>query len=158
VDDAGRPVEPGREGRLVVTDLANRLMPFIRYDLGDIGSLAPEPCPCGRGLPLLATLIGRPTEVLVLPSGRSVPSLFLYMLLEDRMSLFLEYQFIQTSTDRLEIAVVPAPGAGFGSAQAAELERRFRDYLKEPVEVAVRVVDAIPLTPAGKRPLLRTLP
>jgi len=158
VDDAGRPVEPGREGRLAVTDLANRLMPFIRYDLGDIASLAPEPCPCGRGLPLLATLTGRPTEVLILPSGRGVPALFLYMLLEDRMSLFLEYQFIQTAVDRLEIAVVPAPDAGFGPAEAAELERRFRDYLKEPVEVAVRVVDTIPLTPAGKRPLLKTLP
>jgi len=158
VDDAGRPVEPGRESRLVITDLANRLMPFIRYDLGDIGALAPEPCPCGRGLPLLATLSGRQTEVLILPSGLGVPAAFLHMLLEDRTSLFLEYQFIQTSTDRLEIAVVPAPGAGFGPADAAELERRFRDYLKEPVEVAVRVVDAIPLTPAGKRPLLRTLP
>jgi hypothetical protein len=96
--------------------------------------------------------------VLILPSGRGVPAAFLHMLLEDRTSLFLEYQFIQTSIDRLEIAVVSAPGAGFGPAEAAELERRFRDYLKEPVEVAVRVVDAIPLTPAGKRPLLRTLP
>jgi phenylacetate-CoA ligase len=49
VDDAGRPVEPGREGRLVVTDLANRVMPFIRYDLGDIGSLAPNPARAGGG-------------------------------------------------------------------------------------------------------------
>jgi phenylacetate-CoA ligase len=34
------PASPGELGRIVVTDLYNRLMPMIRYDTGDIGALS----------------------------------------------------------------------------------------------------------------------
>jgi phenylacetate-coenzyme A ligase PaaK-like adenylate-forming protein len=44
----GRAVDPGQVGRVTITDLSNYAMPIVRYDVGDIGSLIDEPCPCGR--------------------------------------------------------------------------------------------------------------
>ena len=157
VDDDGRPVEPGREGRIIITDLGNRLMPFIRYDLGDRGTLASEPCPCGRGLPLLGSLCGRATETLVLPSGKRRAGTQLSTVMDSRADAIWEYQFQQTAIDRIEVTIVPAPGVTFGTAEQEDLARRLRDFLGEPVEFSLRLVDVIPRDPSGKRPLLKTL-
>jgi phenylacetate-CoA ligase len=43
----GSPVEPGREGTVVLTCLDQLAMPLIRYEHGDICRLRPEPCACG---------------------------------------------------------------------------------------------------------------
>jgi aspartate 1-decarboxylase len=47
------PVKPGEAGELVITDLKNYYMPFIRYRTGDLAVRSERRCPCGRGLPLL---------------------------------------------------------------------------------------------------------
>ena len=42
----------GKTGEIVVTHLATRDFPFIRYRTGDIGVLSDRCCSCGRGLPI----------------------------------------------------------------------------------------------------------
>jgi len=158
VDDEGRPVEPGREGRIIITDLGNRLMPFIRYDIGDRGSLAPGLCPCGRGLPLLASLSGRSVERLILPSGKWFAVSVLAWALGGLQDLMWEFQFRQTAPDQLEVLVVPNPGVTFGVSEQEAIIRGLRDLLGEQMVIAVRVVDLIPRDPSGKRPLLKILP
>jgi phenylacetate-CoA ligase len=158
VDDEGRPVEPGREGRIIITDLGNRLMPFIRYDIGDRGSLAPGLCPCGRGLPLLTSLSGRSVERLILPSGKRLAGSVLAWALGGLRDLLWEFQFRQTAPDQLEVLVVPDPGVAFGASEQEAITRVLRDLLGEPMVISVRVLDLIPRDPSGKRPLLKTLP
>ncbi|MEU6036566.1 hypothetical protein ABZ801_14260 [Actinomadura sp. NPDC047616] len=55
-----RPVPPGTAGLLVLTDLLNTTMPFVRYVVGDVGVLleAGGSCACGRVTPRLL-LLGR---------------------------------------------------------------------------------------------------
>jgi putative adenylate-forming enzyme len=75
VDADGRAVPDGEPGeRLVVTNLFNRTLPLIRYELSDLVTIAPEPCACGRPLRLVADLAGRVDDVLHLPGrdGRAV--------------------------------------------------------------------------------------
>jgi len=75
VDDAFRPVEPGRPGRrLLLTNLYNYTQPLIRYDVSDMLTLDPAPCSCGRPFPLIAAIEGRQEEVveLVGPDGRAI--------------------------------------------------------------------------------------
>jgi len=57
VDREGRALPPGESGEIVVTHLATRDFPFIRYRTGDVGVLDDRLCSCGRGLPLLTRLI-----------------------------------------------------------------------------------------------------
>ena len=39
LDDAGKVLSNGEEGRIVITDLYNKAHPFIRYEIGDMGSI-----------------------------------------------------------------------------------------------------------------------
>lgn len=54
----GKPARPGEAGDIVLTCTTNRVMPLIRYRVGDRGRLSPDPCRCGRphfqGLVLVA--------------------------------------------------------------------------------------------------------
>lgn len=69
VDDDYRPVPPGEPGsRLLVTNLFNRTQPLIRYELNDLVTVSPDPCPCGRPFPLLKSIEGRSDDVLELPA------------------------------------------------------------------------------------------
>lgn len=56
---ADTPVEPGEEGRLVITTLNVEGMPLIRYCLGDITFILENKCPCGRTSPRLGPILGR---------------------------------------------------------------------------------------------------
>jgi phenylacetate-CoA ligase len=67
----GKPCAAGETGRVVVTTLHNFAMPLIRYDIGDYATVG-EPCPCGRGLPVLSRIMGRVRNMLTLPSGDKV--------------------------------------------------------------------------------------
>jgi len=53
------PVGPGREGELVFTTITKEGFPLIRYRTGDISSIDPEPCACGRTSVRMARVMGR---------------------------------------------------------------------------------------------------
>jgi phenylacetate-CoA ligase len=84
VDDSGKPVEPGIEGRVIVTALYNKAMPFIRYELGDRAVLSNM---VKNGRRTLEKVSGRINDVIKLPSGKISPGLTFYYiskkLLED---------------------------------------------------------------------------
>lgn len=69
LDDQGQQCGPGEVGRVVVTNLHNFAMPLIRYQLGDFAEVG-DPCPCGRGLPVLRQVMGRVRNLLTMPDGR----------------------------------------------------------------------------------------
>ncbi|MBC7544303.1 MAG: AMP-binding protein [Candidatus Sericytochromatia bacterium] len=50
------PLPDGEEGMLLVTNLDRHLAPVIRYEIGDMARILPEPCPCGRTTPLFELL------------------------------------------------------------------------------------------------------
>ena len=105
VDSDGRPVSTGQSGHIVVTNLHSFAMPFIRYDTGDIGSLSDEPCPCGRGLPLLTVLQGRNSGFIQTSSGRHIPgSAFRF----DKLAPLgiTQYQMTQHNLDSITLSVV----------------------------------------------------
>lgn len=77
VDEEYRPAPPGTASRTtLLTNLANRVQPILRYDLGDSVTMLPSPCPCGSGLPAIQ-VEGRRDEVLSFsgPGGETVPIL-----------------------------------------------------------------------------------
>jgi phenylacetate-CoA ligase len=73
VDEDGRPVPDGERGaRILVTNLFNRVLPLIRFEVSDMVTLDPARCLCGRTSTRITTLHGRSDDVLVLP-GRDGP-------------------------------------------------------------------------------------
>jgi phenylacetate-CoA ligase len=72
LDENNCAVEPGKEGDLILTSLYTRAMPLIRYRLGDLVSIEPDPCPCGCSFPRIRRITGRADDLLRLPSGEWV--------------------------------------------------------------------------------------
>ena len=68
VDEENRPVPPGElSSAVLVTNLANRVQPLIRYKMGDRVAISLDPCPCGSPFPVIR-VIGRTDEVLAFPT------------------------------------------------------------------------------------------
>jgi len=68
VDEHGRPVPPGEMGaKTLLTVLANRTLPLIRYELSDRIALEPSACGCGRPYARIREVGGRQGDVLRLP-------------------------------------------------------------------------------------------
>ena len=107
LDDEGAPVKAGEPGTIVVTDLMNRAMPFVRYKVEDVGVPTDRKCSCGRGLPLMAYVTGRMADFLVRRDGSKVAGV---SLIENTLTLVPgvnQMQIIQHALDELEIKIVP---------------------------------------------------
>ena len=77
LNDNNEPVPNGEHGHIISTNLANYVMPFIRYNTGDLGILSTEKyCCCGRGYHKLSNIIGRTRDVIYTPDGRKIHGAF----------------------------------------------------------------------------------
>lgn len=107
VDDAGRPVGPGDPAaRTLVTGLANRTFPFIRYDIGDQVTLIAGDCACGSAFARVADIEGRRDDDFRYGSIAVPPLVFRHILGSDPS--ISEYQVTQTA-DGADILVVGSP-------------------------------------------------
>jgi phenylacetate-CoA ligase len=107
VDEQGKVQSPGQEGYLIWTGFINRAMPFIRYQVGDLGILEKEPCPCGKPYPLVKPTLTRDSDYLITPSGRVFsPRALSNQVFKNRVS-FQSCQFVQEKSNEIIIHVVP---------------------------------------------------
>jgi phenylacetate-coenzyme A ligase PaaK-like adenylate-forming protein len=146
LDDDGRPTPDGQEGNIVITDLYNYGMPFIRYANGDRALAGFETCDCGRGLPLLKKVVGRRLDMLHATGGRALPGEFFPHLVKD-FAAVRRFQVIQETPDRVRFTMV-APD--LGADDRAKLQHLVRDALGSGVAVEFEQVEQIRQTPAGK--------
>lgn len=146
VDDAGEPVAPGVEGDVVITDLTNLGMPFIRYRNGDRAVMADGPCPCGRTLPRLARVVGRRLDVLTTPTGEALPGEFFPHILKD-FAAVLRYQVIQERPESITVKLV-APD--WSPDDTMRFDSEVASVAGGGLRVELVHVPDIPLTGAGK--------
>lgn len=148
----GRRALPGELGEVVITDLNNLCLPFIRYRVGDLAEAMDEAkeCPCGRGLPRVGRIEGRVQSLVIGAQGRVMPGSFFLHVLKDYDYLVRQFQVIQEERAAIILKVVK------GSRFAPELFEReilsvLRRYLGEETRIDVQFVDLIPLVRTGKR-------
>lgn len=148
-DDAGRPLSDG-VGNVLITDLHNWGMPFLRYANGDLAGARAggASCACGRGLRLFGPVEGRRLDVLRTLDGRIIPGEFFPHLLKE-VSAVDRFQVRQRRLDRLELLIVPQ--GSFGKADEAFLREHIGRITGPQTELEIRIVADIPLTASGKR-------
>lgn len=142
----GTPCLPGEIGRVVVTTLHGFATPLIRYEIGDYAEVG-EPCPCGRGLPVLNRIMGRSRNMLTLPSGDRLwpvvrPSRYM------DVAPVLQMQMIQHQPGRIEVRMVVSRMAG--QAEEAALKAAICDSLGHPFQLDLVYVDHLARSPGGK--------
>lgn len=150
VDAADRALPPGELGEIAVTDLTNRALPFIRYRTGDLGILADEPCPCGRGLPRLLEVRGRLLDILRGADGRPIAGELFPHLLKD-FDVVEAFRVIQDDPTVITVEVV-APA--WTERHDAQLRAATASALGPGTQLEIRAVPDLPRTGAGKRKLV----
>jgi phenylacetate-coenzyme A ligase PaaK-like adenylate-forming protein len=154
VDGDGRPVPDGERGsRLLVTNLYNRVLPLIRFEISDVATLASERCECGRRSRRMTTLHGRADDVLYLAGGDgrvAVHPLHFDVVTADRA--VREFQIVQQGP-RLLLRVALRDGT-----VVPEASHRLRERVCERLSmlgvrdtvVAVEPCEGIPRVGGGK--------
>jgi phenylacetate-CoA ligase len=144
----GRPAKPGEAGEIVVTDLMNYGMPFIRYKVGDMAVPSDRKCPCGRGFPLLERVEGRTADYVVTPDGSLISGISLTENLATLVPGLEQMQIVQEATDFLRLRIVP--GEQFGDASVRTIEELIRKRFGPAMRHECELVETIPCEPSGK--------
>jgi phenylacetate-CoA ligase len=164
VREDGSPAAPGEVGRVVITDLHNEVMPFIRYDTGDLAVAGETGCPCGRGFPLVGPIEGRSSECIRTADGSLLSAVVLGAYLKiggpqfryrDHLEAIRHYQLVQEGPERFRLRVVPEPGFDFQRQQ--RLQEDLTRLLGATVNVLIEIVEEIPPEKSGKRPVIKVM-
>jgi phenylacetate-CoA ligase len=159
VDNDGEHVTPGERGKVLLTDLNNHAMPFIRYDIGDIGILSDSICSCGRGLHLVKPIDGQ----LVLRNEHFVYSadkekIFLpefSFLLED-FTKISQFQIIQKNQNEILLRLIK--GKHYTKNLEMDISHRIKSILDD-INIEFDYVDEIKLDRNGEHKfILREMP
>jgi len=135
-----RPAEPGKPGTVVATTLNALAMPFIRYRLGDISTPIAKKCSCGSPLPLIGPVQGREDDMIHLPSGKLLSSFGLQFILRP-FTWVDQFRFIQKGPDHLLLQL--ATQGGLHEDFLSKIKAGFLEYLKEPMQVEIQIVNFI---------------
>ena len=147
IDNEGRVLQNGEAGEIVVTHLATRDFPFIRYRTGDVGVLGEEVCSCGRGLPILKEIQGRTTDFVKAVDGTVLHGLALIYILRDIEGIEL-FKIIQNSLEKTTIQIIK--NDQYKQMNELKIRQEFKQRLGESVEIAVQYVEKIKNEKSGK--------
>lgn len=149
VDEKGNTLPAGQSGEIVISNLINRGTVLFNYRMGDLATLSPELCDCGRTLPVLSDLHGRLNDLIILADGEvrheSVVMSRLYA-----VPGVMQLQITQRGLSSFLIKVVLA------GSDAMAVERDIRDNFlgiigqAAGITLDIETVDAIPREKSGK--------
>ena len=134
-------------GEIIITQLNNYGMPFIRYRIGDIGRLSDEVCPCGNSLPILEDLMGRTTATFRTKDGRLIHGGYFTQQFYGIQTVN-QFQLIQENYNRCTLKLVV--NEGFTKDILNWLVGKIKEALGPEVEVVADFVEEIPRPSSGK--------
>ena len=153
VDATGQALPADESGDVVVSNLVNRATVLLNYRLGDIATILPDRCPCGRSLPLLSFLQGRSDDWIELASGQIVHPQAVRIIFTDEEQIW-QYQVVQRTNTHFSLTVVAAETCDRQRTRE-RIAAKFARAFGEDITVDISFVDSIDRTAGGKfRPVL----
>jgi phenylacetate-coenzyme A ligase PaaK-like adenylate-forming protein len=152
VDADNRPVPPGQPGqKVLLTNLANTVQPFIRYEIGDRLVMTTAPCRCGNRLPRFERVDGRAADFFWVRVGAGYRPLLAYPIQHalEYVRDVREWQAVQVGRNRIAVRVELLPGATLDGARARrKLDERLETVgLRGELEVELEVVPRLTWDP-----------
>ena len=148
LDDNYQNTEGTEKYKLIITDLDNYAMPFIRYEIGDMGEILESSCSCGRNLPLM-NVQGRSFDIIIGLNGNRLGGTFWTLLFRTLVNGIEEFQVIQKSKYELNINLIT--NNNFKSDNILILEKKIKELCGLEMIINFRLVDYIPKTKSGKQ-------
>ena len=148
VDKDNHPVPDGTKGaKVLITNLANYVQPLIRYEIGDIVTMATEHCGCSNNLPLIERIDGRDSDMFYIETDarRRPLSPVIFELAVAQILDAREYQIVQEEPNQFRVLIEPLPGAEFNRDHADRvLRKQLADYkLDGQLKVELEVVERL---------------
>ena len=135
------------EDKLLVTSLTNRVMPMIRYEIGDSGKLKEGECECGSPFPMMEMGVCRSNDIIKTRQGKNIyPSYFIHLL--DGMEAIKQFQFVQHDLNSITLNIVSSTKL----AQDAELaiQNRVKEELDRDMVLSINYLEEIKRSRSGK--------
>lgn len=148
LDEKGKALPHGEEGRIIITSLYNKAHPFIRYDIGDTGTLDPA---SSLKKPVLKHLVGRTNDVAILPSGKVVPGLTFYYVTKsviENDQQVKEFIVQQTKTNTFKIIYVAEQE--LNHTQMRKIRESMEKYLEKGLDLEFRHKSMLNRSKRGK--------
>ena len=146
VDKEGNILPHKSDGEIIITDLYNKAMPFIRYKVGDLGRLSVK-----ENKVYLEKLIGRTNDTILLSNGKISPGLTFYYIsrsLLESTGIIKEFIIRQTKIDTFIFDIIM--DRDFKSTEIELLEKSFESHLEPNLKLIINRVDKIKRPISGK--------
>ncbi len=136
-------------GRILATTFGNRWFPLLRFDIGDLARISPDPCPCGRSMGLTVSGIeGRSLSMFLASGNRPVTHRQLDQAMAEVEGI-VEYRLDQESAARVRLLLVAGEGRP-GKAILRDAQESIHALLGNAVEVTTETVECLLPEPSGK--------
>jgi phenylacetate-CoA ligase len=148
VDEHNQPVPDGKQGaKVLITNLANYVQPIIRYQIGDVVTMATKACDCGSNLPLIERVIGRDSDMFWIDGDEGLRPLQpgVFEIAIGKILDVREFQMIQEERNKFRILIEPLPNVALDRDSAnAVMRKHLHDYgLDGQLQVELEVVDRL---------------
>ena len=153
LDDENEPVPYNTPGHIVITKLYGGGTPIIRYTgIDDVATPIEKQCDCGITTEMIKQIEGRATDLIVLPSGKTLSPLTMTGIPAKTMEEFGSYkikqfQIYQHSIDVVDIYIVieeEQRNVGVPVKQLLdELQKRFSEKIGQGIKVTVKEVKTV---------------
>lgn len=146
IDDEGNAVTEGGEGRIILTALHNRVMPFIRYEIGDRAIIDPN-----KGSIILKSLMGGVNDIVVLPSGKKSSGITFYFITRsvlEKIGSLKEFIIKQVEPDKFIFEIISEEDISV--KDKILLQKKMDTYLEPGLKFEIHRVDKIERTRSGK--------
>lgn len=151
-------LETNENNDLLITDLDNYVMPYIRYWNADQAEFSEELCSCGRKSRLISKVMGRTCDYLVGINGQVLHwAYFWHLLFDTNIAInrnLVKFQIIQKEADRIVFRTVSDPLSTIDKETLVEMIKgKMGDMQVEFIQEA-----EIENSPSGKyRPVINEL-
>jgi phenylacetate-CoA ligase len=143
--EVSEETEESETGPLLITGLSHDATPMFRYRIGDVGTRAKKPCPCGRAGESFFEVDGRIEDYVLTPDGRLVGRMD-HVFKEQRE--VAEAQILQVDPSEVEVLIVPRDN--YNDASERSVIREIRSRLGGEIRIRILLVGAIAREPNGK--------
>lgn len=147
IEKGGRAAEPGEVGEIIVTDLWNYGMPFVRYQMGDVGTKSHQSCKCGRSLPKIKDIQGRVSDFVVDANGGLVHGEYFTHLFYGLEGVE-QFQLVQETINKITLRIIP--GRDFAPAVLDPVVSKIKQCLGVDVTVNIEICASTFIEASGK--------
>lgn len=137
--------EDAETGPLLITGLGHDATPLFRYRIGDVGTRAKKPCPCGRPGDSFEEVDGRIEDYVLTPDGRLVGRMD--HVFKEQLEV-AEAQIVQRRPEEIEVLIVPR--ADYTENSERSVTKEIRSRLGQEIDIRIELVNSIAREPNGK--------